>query len=159
MKKNFLIYFFIFSLIVFAASCNQKKSKNNEQKEISTKLVNNPNSASGKTNKNILPKFKFDEEVHDFGKVIQGEQVSFAFRFKNIGKSDLLISAVSTSCGCTISKFPKFPIHPGEKNIIYVKFNSEGKKGFQNKSIIIVANTQPNTKVLRIKAQVINPEE
>jgi hypothetical protein len=85
---------------------------------------------------------------------LQGETVSYPFKFKNSGKSDLIIADVSTSCGCTVPSYPKEPIHPGQDGVIKVSFNSAGKHGFQNKSIVIVANTQPNTVILRIKAEV-----
>jgi len=136
------------------SSCNSSGSK---EKQISTDLVNNPNTASGETNSGVLPVFKFDEIEHDFGKVIQGESVSFEFQFTNTGKSDLIIVDVSTSCGCTVPSFPKTPIRTGDKGAIKVSFNSAGKFGFQAKSILVVANTQPNTTLLRIKAQIVGP--
>jgi len=117
-------------------------------------VIENPNTASGKGDLSQLPAFKFEEESHDFGKVIQGESVSYQFRFRNVGKSDLIISDVSTSCGCAVPSYPKIPIRPGQRESIKVSFNSTGKKGFQNKNIVIVANTQPNTTILRIKAEV-----
>jgi len=137
-------------------SCHHKSG--NEEK-ISTDVIQNPNSATGNQGAENMPIFQFNEEEHDFGKVIQGEKVSYSFAFKNIGKSDLLISSVSTSCGCTVPQYPKGIIHAGETKEISVSFDSEGKKGFQNKTISIVANTQPSTKILRIKANVIVPEE
>ncbi|MCO5266262.1 MAG: DUF1573 domain-containing protein [Lentimicrobium sp.] len=66
---------------------------------------------------------------------------------------------MSSSCGCTVPDFPKTPIKPGESHKIDVKFDSEGRRGYQNKTITIVSNTQPNTQVIRIKAEVILPEE
>jgi hypothetical protein len=118
-------------------------------------VIQNPNTANGKGDLSQLPSFKFVEESHDFGKIMQGETVSYPFKFKNAGKSDLIISDVSTSCGCTVPSFPKAPIHPGQDGAIKVSFNSAGKHGFQNKNIVIVANTQPNTFILRIKAEVM----
>ena len=100
---------------------------------------------------------KFEETEHDFGKLIQGETVSYEFQFTNSGKSDLIIVDVSTSCGCTVPSFPKTPIHCGDKGVIKVTYNSSGKHGFQSKNILVVANTQPNTTLLRIKAQVVSP--
>jgi hypothetical protein len=40
---------------------------------------------------------------------------------------------------------------------IKVSFNSSGKRGYQTKNIAVVANTQPNTTPIRIKAQVVSP--
>jgi hypothetical protein len=54
-----------------------------------------------------------------------------------------------------VPDYPEKPIRPGEEGNIKVTFNSAGKHGFQNKNIVIVANTQPNATVLKIKAQVV----
>jgi len=135
--------------------CKQESGKTGEL--ISTNVVNNPNTASGKTNSGSLPLLQFEKTEHDFGKIIEGETVSFSYKFTNSGKSDLIITEVSTSCGCTVPSYPKTPIRAGEKGIIKIAFNSHGKRGFQSKNILVVANTQPNTTMLRIKAQVMSP--
>lgn len=142
-----LIYFFVGLLI----SCNS-----NNNGTLSTDVVANPNTASG-DKENNLPVIEFDREIHDFGKLIQGEKATFNFQFTNTGKSDLVITQVQTSCGCTTPKFPTKAIKPGEGDVIKVTFDSASRKGTQNKTITIVSNCQPNTSVLRIKAQIVTP--
>lgn len=126
----------------------------NGQENIPSNVVNNPNTANGQTDQTQLPVFQFEETDHDFGKILEGETVAFNFKFKNKGKSDMIIAEVSTSCGCTVASYPKTPIRPGEEGVIRIAFNSQGKRGFQSKNILVVANTQPNTTLLNIKAQV-----
>jgi len=135
-------------------SCNS--SSKNQEGNIPADIVNNPNTASGQSDRSSLPVLQFEEREHDFGKILQGETVSINFKFKNSGKSDLIIAEVSTSCGCTVPSYPKTPIKPGEEGIIKVAFSSKNQKGYQSKNILVVANTQPNTTVLRIKAQVMS---
>jgi len=144
---------FIGILIFLLTGCD-----NNKGKSLSTDLVNNPKTASGKEDMSDLPVISFDKESHDFGKVTQGEKVTFNFKFKNTGKSDLLITSVNTSCGCTASEFPREAIKPGEQRSLRVTFDSQGRKGIQNKTITVVSNCQPDTKVLRIKAMVVTPK-
>ena len=151
LKTNFRFPFLVLTLI-FLFSC-----RSGDQGLLSSDVVNNPNSAKGKSDLSSLPSIKFEEEVHDFGKIIEGETVSYSFKFTNTGKSDLIIADVSTSCGCTVPSFPKTPIRPGEKEMIKISFNSAGKRGFQTKNIVVVANTQPNSTIVRIKAQVVSP--
>jgi len=127
----------------------------NNNKVLSTDLVKNPKTVSGSEDMSQLPVIEFDKLTHDFGKVTQGEKVTFNFRFKNTGKSDLLITSVNTSCGCTASEFPREPIKPGEQKSLRVTFDSEGRKGIQNKTITVVSNCQPDITVLRIKAMVV----
>ncbi len=146
-RKHILIAWLF--LVAFTA-CN------NNSGNLSTDVVKNPNTASGEVADN-LPVIEFEKEIHDFGKVIQGERVSYGFKFKNTGKSDLVITQVKTSCGCTVPKFKKEPIKPGEERIITVTFNSSGRKGIQNKTITVLSNCQPSTTVVRIKAMVIAP--
>jgi len=147
---NFYI-FFIFAFILF--SCGR-----HDNKQLNSDVVNNPATASG-TKKENSAAFKFESELHDFGKVAQGEKVSFAFKFKNVGKSDLLIADAYGSCGCTIPTFSNKPIAPGADGIIEVLFNTEGKSGNQEKTVTIIANTVPNEKQIKIRAFVQVPEE
>jgi hypothetical protein len=137
--------------LVVLISCSGDGSR-----KLPADIVSNPNSASGKS-EDGLPMIAFEKDVHDFGKVIQGEKVSFGFKFKNTGKADLIIAQVNTSCGCTVPKFPKTPIKPGEENVITVMFDSQDRKGVQNKTITVVSNCQPSNTVIRIKAMVIVP--
>ena len=146
--KKLLIYF---TLILFAfASCKHK-----DKDKISTDLVNNPASATN-DNKGKFAKFEFEEEFYNFGNVTSGEKVSHVFKFKNVGETDLVISDASASCGCTVPEFSKEPIPIGKEGQIKVTFNSEGKQGIQNKTITVLANTQPNAKILKFTCNVVD---
>ncbi len=148
-----ILYFSYIGLITIVLSCNNS----NKQEKLSSDLVNNPITADGNVDTSMMPKFKFNEEIHEFGKIMQGEVVSYAFKFKNIGKSDLLIMSAKASCGCTVPEYPQMPIKPGEEGVIRVTFNSDGRKGIQSKTVTILANTQPNVKELKITADVTVP--
>jgi hypothetical protein len=149
-NRKFFQGVYLFLLIVMV-SCT-----NNESRQLPGDVVSNPKSASGKESEK-LPVITFEKDIHDFGKVIQGEKVSFGFRFKNTGNADLVIAQVNSSCGCTVSKFPKTPIQPGKEDVITVMFDSQDRKGVQNKTITVVSNCQPSSSVIRIKAMVIVP--
>ena len=147
MKK--IIYLFI---IVFAiSSCNKK----NPSDKLSPDLINNPASASGE-NKGNLPVFEWTETRFDFGEVKEGEKVTHTFVFKNIGKADLIITSVSPSCGCTVPVWSKEPVKPGDEGKIDVTFNTAGKSGMESKTIAVLANTVPSTRVLTISAEVFS---
>ena len=145
-----LVMLFAFGILT---SCNNNKG------EISGDIVQNPITASGDGKLDELPKFEFREIMHDFGTVIDGEKVIYSFVFKNTGGSDLIISNVSTSCGCTATKYTREPIPAGKEGKITVTFDSRKRRGFQNKAITVSANTQPNKTILRIKAKVISPND
>ena len=142
----------IISLIVIMAlsSCADDSNK------LSTSLVNNPTSANANNISNVTPKIQFQKTEHDFGKILQGEQVSYTFKFKNIGNAPLIITSIEKTCGCTSPDFSKDPVKPGEEGKITITYDSKGHKGFQNKRVIVKANTNPSETILRIKAQVEN---
>jgi hypothetical protein len=143
---------FILSLIVILGlvSCETKNDN------LSTSLVNNPSSADGVKSGSNAPAIRFETTEYDFGKVLQGEQVSHTFKFKNVGDAPLIISSIEKTCGCTTPDFSSQPIKPGESGKITVTYDSKGHKGFQNKRLIVKANTNPSETILRIKAQVEN---
>jgi hypothetical protein len=140
-------------LAILFYSCDEPEGK----PVVSSDLVSNSASASG-DKKTGVPEIKFEEEVYDFGKITQGEKVSHAFRFKNTGDKNLVISGASGSCGCTVPEWPKEPIAAGSEGKINVVFSSEGKSGYQEKTITIITNCEPATRVIRIKTDIIVPE-
>lgn len=141
----------IFCIILFG--CQDKPS----DKEFSTDAVHNSASMDN-SNTSDAPNIQFEELEFDFGKIIQGEKVSHAFIFKNTGTKNLIISTAAGSCGCTVPEYPKEPVLPGESGKINVVFNSEGKSGYQEKTVTIVTNCEPATKILRIKTDIIVAE-
>jgi hypothetical protein len=141
--------------VAIVAACNHGGNNNNN---LPADIVNNPKSADGEESKGGVPQITFKNSEHDFGRVIEGEKITYAFKFTNTGSGNLVITNVSSSCGCTVPEYTNDPVQPGENGNIKVTFDSQNRKGFQNKTVTVVSNTQPNTKVLRIKAQVIEPE-
>jgi len=153
MKRIIFTFFFSVTITCTMVSCSSHSNSN----DLPAGVVTNPNTADGTVDKNALPVISFEKDFHDFGKLISGEQVTYSFKFRNTGKSLLIISNVSTSCGCTVSSFPKQPIKPGEGATIDVSFDSEGRHGLQTKTITVFTNTQPPTTTLRIQSQVVEP--
>ena len=97
-----------------------------------------------------------DSTFHDMGKIKEGEVIDVAFRFKNSGNKNLVITDVSASCGCTVPEKPSEPYAPGQEGVIRAKFNSANKQGVNNKNIFVTANTNPNYQELTFRVQVTN---
>jgi len=129
-----------------------------DQKTITTDLVNSPLTANSNAEKVSTPNIEMLETSYNFGEIQQGESVTHDFILKNTGDADLIISAAKGSCGCTVPEWPKTPIAKGEEAAIKVTFNSAGKSGKQNKTVTLVTNAIPNTKVLTINGNVIVPQ-
>ncbi|MCK5775219.1 MAG: DUF1573 domain-containing protein [Bacteroidales bacterium] len=151
---NRILTFGLIILIAFTSNGCQS----NEEGKLPADLVNNPISAEGKADLGSLPKFQFVTMEHDFGKLIEGVKVSFKFKYKNVGGSDLLINQVKTSCGCTASSYSKDPLPPGGTSVIELTFDSNRQPGKNFKNATIIANTQPNVVELKIRAEVVKPE-
>lgn len=101
--------------------------------------------------------FKFIEETHDFGKIEQGKPVSFIYKFTNVGEEPLIISAVESTCGCTVpSVDPKqgTPILKGQSGAITITYNAAVAAPF-TKFVKITSNSKTPLKMLYIKGEVI----
>lgn len=96
----------------------------------------------------------FNEYEHHFGKVKEGEKISYTFTFENKGTADLVISSAKTTCGCTVPKFDKKPIHPGKKGNLEVVFDTSGRSGMQTKTITVSSNASKPVILLKITAEV-----
>jgi len=139
-------------------SCKSNKDSGVPENAINPDVMNNPASASGANDKTKVPVLEFEEETHDFGRITEGEKISYAFKFKNVGNGDLVIRSANGSCGCTVPEWPHEPVPPGGKGVINITFDSAGKHGMQHKTVTLISNTVPNTKVLNITGEVANAD-
>ncbi len=64
----------------------------------------------GLTAQDTTAKIEFKSETVDYGEIAKGSDGIRVFEFTNTGSAPLIISKVSSSCGCTIPKKPEEPI-------------------------------------------------
>jgi hypothetical protein len=91
---------------------------------------------------------------HEFGTVKEGEKIGCIFTYTNTGDADLVITSATASCGCTIPRYGKKPVHPGETGTIEVIFDTSGREGMQTKTVVVQSNAENNLVILRIIAEV-----
>lgn len=103
------------------------------------------------------PVFEFETEVIDYGKIALNADGVRVFKFKNVGKTPLVISNIKSSCGCTVPKKPEKPIMPGETGEIEVKYDTKRPGGF-SKTITIYSNASENMKRVRIKGIILKED-
>jgi len=97
------------------------------------------------------------QEFYNAGSVAKGEKVEFEINMKNTGDYPLVIADISAACACTVSKFEKDLIQPGETTIINATINTdETGNGVIKKPITVTANTRPSSTVIMLQATVIN---
>ena len=94
--------------------------------------------------------FKFETEAIYYGKINLASNGERTFVFTNTGNKPLIISKITSTCGCTIPKQPEKPIFPGKKGEIKVSYDTKRPGGF-SKSITIFSNAKNARKVIRIK--------
>lgn len=95
------------------------------------------------------------EKVFDAGNVVKGEMVTARFNLKNTGDYPLVLAEVKASCSCTVAEYDEEPLSPGESMVLMAHVNTDKTgTGIVNKSVRIVANTEPSITQVMIKANV-----
>jgi len=103
-------------------------------------------------------KITFNETKHDFGKVKEGVELTFVFKFKNDGDKNLVIQKVHASCGCTgVAVGDKKEFKNGEEGEIKVSFNTSRRSGTQSKTVTVQSNDPENpVAVLSFTCEIIS---
>ncbi|MCK0123558.1 DUF1573 domain-containing protein [Gelidibacter sp. F2691] len=104
---------------------------------------------------NKVAKIEFKTDMIDYGTIEKGADGVRVFEFTNTGNAPLIISRVSSTCGCTIPKKPEAPILPGDKGEIEVKYNTQIVNPIR-KTITVISNAETPTVALKIKGEVVD---
>ena len=96
---------------------------------------------------------KFDKLTYDFGKFSESNPVQkCTFTFTNVGDAPLIINQAVASCGCTVPKYTKKPVAPGQKGTLSVTYNGKGRfPGHFKKTITVRTNGKPEMTRLYIE--------
>lgn len=98
--------------------------------------------------------FKWEQTVHDFGRIPQGKPVTVSFKFSNVGDEPLIIKNATGSCGCTNVTYPKEPILPGQTGEVNSTFNAEAV-GVFTKTVSVESNAVEGLTILTFKGEVV----
>lgn len=110
------------------------------------------------TNSNVVnePKIHFPEIEHNFGKVQEGQKLTYSFRIVNKGSAGLLIKEVKCSSGCTATLSSMTAIKPGQEGSIKFEFDTKNSLGKITKTVTVQSNDPKEPrKILTIYADVI----
>ncbi|WP_435134009.1 DUF1573 domain-containing protein [Formosa sp. A9] len=105
-----------------------------------------------------VAKIKFKSETIDYGTIEKGANGVRVFEFTNTGDAPLIVSKVTSSCGCTVPKKPEEPIMPGKTGQIEVKYDTNRVMPIR-KTITVISNADTPTVALKIKGEVIDPSK
>ncbi len=164
MKKSFLIYCFVGIMPFLIVACISLEGKDGTAETTNGILLDSGTVLAEKLPKSAvdtadMPVFEFDKMEHNFGTIQEGEKITFTYKFKNIGKTPLIIEDAKVTCGCTKPEYPKSAIEPGDGGTITVTFDSNNKRGKMQKPIIIVANTKEASTALYLSGTVEGVDE
>ncbi|HMQ43771.1 DUF1573 domain-containing protein [Mariniflexile maritimum] len=104
---------------------------------------------------NKVAKIEFKSDTIDYGTIEKGSNGVRVFEFTNTGDAPLIISQVTSSCGCTIPKKPEGPILPGKTGQIEVKYDTNRVNPIR-KTVTVISNADTPTVALKIKGEVID---
>lgn len=107
-----------------------------------------------KKDNSTSPEIVFNKTVHDFGKVVQYAPAWCEFRFYNKGKSPLIISDISASCGCTVPSWSKAPVMPSDSGIVQVNY-ATSETGTIDKVVDVFSNATKKSVSLKLIGKVI----
>ncbi len=102
------------------------------------------------------PNMKFDVTEIDYGTIEKNADPLRVFNFVNEGTEPLVIKHAKGSCGCTVPKYPKEPILPGEAATIEVRYDTK-RVGPFSKTVTLTTNEAVQKRVLKIKGKVNKP--
>jgi hypothetical protein len=102
-----------------------------------------------------VAKIEFKSDTIDYGTIEKGSNGVRIFEFTNTGNAPLIISNVTSSCGCTIPKKPEGPILPGKTGEIEVKYDTNRVNPIR-KTITVISNADTPTVALKIKGEVVD---
>ena len=98
------------------------------------------------------PRIEIQPESHDFGNVQQNLKLIKEFALTNTGDEDLIISRISTSCGCTAALTAEKVVKPGKSTSLKVTFETRRYKGAIQRSVSIASNDPRRVRTVKVKA-------
>ncbi len=99
------------------------------------------------------PKAIFDKKSHEFGVVLWKHPATATFTIKNDGNKPLVISNVTTSCGCAVAEWTHKPIAPGKTGVVTSTFDAKALGRF-HKSVGVYCNASDKPIYLTLRGEV-----
>ena len=96
---------------------------------------------------------KIDKSDIDLGEIKEGKASEIDFAISNISDKSVRIYSVTTTCGCTIVKYPN-SILPKQTIKIHATFDSKGYAGPVKKEIVLVVDDELKYYKLQFVAKV-----
>jgi hypothetical protein len=96
------------------------------------------------------PTISFDDENHDYGRVMYGDKVTHEFTVTNAGDETLTIEKIEATCGCTSLIKDASEVPPHEKTHIRASFDTNGLSGGKKLKKVYVHSNDPKRPVVTL---------
>lgn len=100
-------------------------------------------------------KISSDIVEYDYGEIKRYSDGTHVFKIKNEGNKPLILTKVSSSCGCTTVSWTNKPIEVEGYGYVKVKYNTEILGEF-HKTVVVRSNAvNSSAYILKIKGKVV----
>jgi len=99
-----------------------------------------------------------ESNSYDFGRIREDKgKLSHTFTFSNTGTSPLVLNNVRSTCGCTVPKWSKEPVSPGQQGYLTVEFDPRNRMGQFHKTVQIQSSASNSNMFITISGNVLLP--
>lgn len=104
------------------------------------------------------PKLTLETDVVDYGTMERNADPLRTVSLTNTGTEPLIIKSARGNCGCTVPKWPKEPILPGESKSLEIRY-ATNRVGKFSKKVTLTTNEGDNVlHVIKVMGEVLKPE-
>jgi hypothetical protein len=97
-----------------------------------------------------VSKIELEFSEIDLGLISSDSNSIKEVRIMNQGTAPLIISKVTTSCGCTQGKMKEDTIFPGKEGILEITVDPNRINGFRSRKVLTIASNDPNQSIIQL---------
>jgi hypothetical protein len=101
----------------------------------------------------------FDEQVHDFGTVPRGVQLTHTFRLTNAGDRPVRVTGLRVSCGCTTATMPQSEVAPGHAGALLAQMDTRRFEGTKTVTIFVTLDRGSGLEEARLAVSALSRED
>lgn len=103
------------------------------------------------------PVLTLESNTIDYGQIEKNSEPLRSVSFTNTGTEPLIIKSARGNCGCTVPKWPKEPILPGETKQLEVRYATNRVGKFSKKVTLQTNEGQQIKHVIKVMGEVLKP--
>jgi hypothetical protein len=117
------------------------------------------NTEANKSTDTNGPVLSLTSNTIDYGTIERNSEPLRKVAFTNTGNEPLIIKSARGNCGCTVPKWPKEPILPGETKELEVRYATNRVGKFSKKVTLTTNETTGIPHVIKVTGEVLKPAE